>query len=154
MVETRSAFAASSIRRRSAAWTILLDRKDGVRGSSPFAEPRLCTVLAAKGSTATLFGIYVEDTVSAKPRWTIVRFSSKGAGPDGARPGARSRSAVADTGARLGGYPAPGVEVYRQEKSVASRGRGDLFPAAGAVPRFSRGGFGLRSGREPSGCGE
>src|ERR1700730_1617368 len=71
MVETRSAFAASSIRRRSAAWTILLDRKDGVRGSSPFAAPRLCTVLAAKGSTATLFGIYVEDTVSAKPRWTM-----------------------------------------------------------------------------------
>src|ERR1700736_6127826 len=96
----------------------------------------------------------VEEMVSTKPRWTIVRLSSKGAGPDGARPGARSRSAVADTGARLGGYPAPGVEGNRQEKPVASRGRGDLLPAAGAVPRFSRAGFGLRSRREPSGYRE
>ena len=70
------------------------------------------------------------------------------------RRGARSRSAVADTGARLGEYPAPGVEEYRQEKSVASRGRGDLLSVAGGGPRFSRAGFSLRSGRGPSGCGE
>ena len=113
---------------------------------------RLCTVLAAKGSTATSSGIVRHRW--SKPRWTIVRFSSKGAGPDGARPGARSSSAVADTGARLGGYPAPGVEEYRQEKSVASRGRGDLLSVAGGGPRFSRAGFSLRSGRGPSGCGE
>ena len=61
---------------------------------------------------------------------------------------------MADYGPRLGAYPVPCLEGYRQEKPVASRGRRNLLPAAGAIPRFGCAGFGLQSGRGPSGYGE
>ena len=57
---------------------------------------------------------------------------------------------MANYGARLEGYPVAGLEGYRREKPVASRGRCNLLPADGAIPRFGRAGFGLRSGRESS----
>src|SRR5665213_270013 len=98
--------------------------------------------------------IYSKYTANMKLSWTIVRFSSKGTRPDAAGPRSRCRRPLADTGARLGGYPAPSVEGDGREKSVAGCGRGDLLPAAGAVPRLGRAGFSLRFGRKPSGCSE